>query len=208
MAHYPDNSVLCHANRWSGGYQDTFIGGGALAVQVQGCLSFFPAVYNEDWLFLYDWLARRAVSLAGQVRQITYNPFADPARARREEFGDVLGEGMFDLLHRRQRLSRARLPAYWEPVIHARQELIERIERRLTRLVDRVDSDLAANSVSRSLATARARLEEIRPASLAEFVRVWRDDLHAWNVRLAQLPQLNTVADALTWLGLSEFVIR
>ena len=50
---YPDNSVVCHANRDTGNTgQDTFVGAGALLVPGRQVTSFFPDVYNEDWFFL------------------------------------------------------------------------------------------------------------------------------------------------------------
>jgi len=51
---YPDNSVVCHAHRETGGMQDVFVTGAALAVDCQQSSGFFPDIYNEDWLFFYD----------------------------------------------------------------------------------------------------------------------------------------------------------
>ena len=39
---FPDNSMVCHAFRQAGGWQESFIGGGALAVGVKRNRSFFP----------------------------------------------------------------------------------------------------------------------------------------------------------------------
>ena len=39
---YPDNSAVCHAYRETKGLQDTFVGGGALAVACSDVASFFP----------------------------------------------------------------------------------------------------------------------------------------------------------------------
>jgi hypothetical protein len=203
MTHFPDNSVVCHANRVSGGRQGVFTGAGALVIQTEGCLPFFPAVYNEDWLFLYHWLARDAVVDAGEVRQIPYDPFADAERASREEFGDILGEGLFQLLHERTSLRAASRDSYWSAFQERRHQLIDRIERRLE------GSECVGNAwaVRRSLASARCRLEGIGPESLAEYVDAWRGDLHAWNGRLVRLPLLGSLPEALDFLGLSEHVI-
>jgi hypothetical protein len=158
MTHFPDNSVVCHANRLSGGFQGVFAGAGALVIQTEGCLPFFPAVYNEDWLFLYHWLARDAVLDAGEVRQIPYDPFADPERAAREEFGDILGEGLFQLLHDRRSARTASRASYWAAFQDRRHLLIDRIERRLEG-IERSGNVWAAR---RSLAAARCRSEAIR----------------------------------------------
>src|SRR5262249_20047774 len=42
---FPDNSTVCRAFREAGGRQETFIGGGALAVDVERNRSFFPNIY-------------------------------------------------------------------------------------------------------------------------------------------------------------------
>ena len=204
--HFPDNSVVCHANRLSGAWQDTFVSASALAIQVEGCLPFFPPVYNEDWLFLYPWVARAAVAWAGDVRQIPYDPFLDPARAAGQEFGDVLGEGLFHLLHERQSLRVACSNAYWAAVIDARRLLLDRIEWRLERTAFRDGRVGPASPALRSLARSRCRLESIAPETLADYVEAWRGDLHAWNGRLARLPRLGSLPEALDHLGLSEHV--
>ena len=60
----------------------------------------FPPIYNEDWLFLFDAAQRRSVALCGHARsQLEYAPFAEWVRAAREEFGDVIAEGLYRLLH-------------------------------------------------------------------------------------------------------------
>ena len=51
---FPDNSIVCHANRMTGASQDVFVSGAALAVDWFGDIGFFPDIYNEDWLFFYD----------------------------------------------------------------------------------------------------------------------------------------------------------
>ena len=51
---FPDNSVVCHAHRLAGADQDVFPGGSAILVDVPKNNSFFPPIYNEDWLFLFE----------------------------------------------------------------------------------------------------------------------------------------------------------
>jgi hypothetical protein len=91
---FPDNSVVCHAYRSVGGDQQSFIGSGALVVQVPRSPSFFPDIYNDDWFYMLD--AKKGLQPAatiGEVIQQPYDPFRTPDRARAEEFGDVLAEG-------------------------------------------------------------------------------------------------------------------
>ena len=107
LAGYPDNSVVCHAHRITSGNQDTFVGGGAMAVAPWQTSSFFPNVYNEDWFFLLDDAMMRPVTLVGQALQRPYDPFARPDRAVSEEFGDVMAEGIFWLLDQHRRFEDA-----------------------------------------------------------------------------------------------------
>ena len=39
---FPDNSIVCHANRMTGGSQDVFVSGAALAVDCNSDIGFFP----------------------------------------------------------------------------------------------------------------------------------------------------------------------
>ena len=54
VTEFPDNSIVCHANRVTGGSQDVFVSGAALAVDCESDIGFFPDIYNEDWLFFFD----------------------------------------------------------------------------------------------------------------------------------------------------------
>ena len=99
VSSFPDNSAVCHAHRATGGLQDVFITGAALAVDCQQNTGFFPHIYNEDWLFFYeDASTGRLGSSGGKVTQLRYDPFADAQRAAWQEFGDVLAEGLYALL--------------------------------------------------------------------------------------------------------------
>jgi hypothetical protein len=204
---FADNSVACHALRSSGQPQDVFIGAGALLVELTGWLPFFPAVYNEDWLFWHDFAVRREVCWFGDVKQIGYDPFADPHRARQQEFGDVLAEGIYALIHERRSALVACLPGYWGPVINERREMLAGIDRRLWRLrryqlVTRNGYEIA--SVLRAVAASREVLETVTPHDLAEFTSLWRSDLYRWNARLHQLPRFSRIVDALGWLGITD----
>ena len=119
---FPDNSVVCHAFREAGGWQDTFIGGGALAVEVKRNRSFFPNVYNEDWFFVLDaGKGLQSVATVGEVLQDPYDPYC-PERARAEEFGDVLAEGTFWLLDQGRSASDGDL-AHWRDFLAQAEEV-------------------------------------------------------------------------------------
>jgi len=114
---FPDNSVVCHAYRDVGGSQQSFIGGGALAVVLSRNHSFFPKIYNEDWFYLLDAeKGLQPLAVTGAVRQSPYDPYRSPERARAEEFGDVLAEGVFWLLDQRRSVADQGAHQTWEPV--------------------------------------------------------------------------------------------
>lgn len=204
---FPDNSVVCHALRSSGPVQDVFIGAGALLVDVTGDVPFFPSVYNEDWLFWHDFAVRRGIGDAGTVLQVAFNPFADARRARQEEFGDVLAEGLFTLIHEGRSVLVGCLPEYWDAVISARRTMLDGIEQRLA---DRSRSHRLTwdgYEVARVLTSIRAAREthhSFTTRDLAEFVGSWRYDLYCWNARLHNLPRFSRIRDALNWLGLTD----
>ena len=67
--------MVCHAFRKAGGRQATFVGGGALAVEVERNCSFFPNVYNEDWFYMLNAEKRlQSVATVGEVLQYPYDP--------------------------------------------------------------------------------------------------------------------------------------
>jgi hypothetical protein len=197
---FPDNSVVCHASRLSGRPQDVFVSGSALAVDTTAIDSFFPETYNEDWLFLYDLIRSRRVSAAGIVRQAPYRPFADPSRAAREEFGDVLAEGLMSLLHDRADVEQALEIEYW------RQAIAER-----HRLFDEITAGLAGNcrqdptEALRAIDAARGTLGLINGDVLAMFVRRWREDVKEWRKALLELEAPGTLSAALDLLELDYY---
>ncbi len=178
---FADNSVVCHANRRSGHNQDVFVSGSALLVDCARVEAFFPRVYNEDWLFLAHAVARRAVSKIGSVRQLPYDPY-EVKRARSEEFGDVLAEGLMAALHVGG-LAAAAEAGYWEEFLVRRKEFISGIAGRIEeRRTERRRTDILA-----ALDAAEDRRAQISGIELAGYVADWRADLECWQQRLAKL---------------------
>jgi hypothetical protein len=208
---FRDDSTVGHASYLTGSRHETFIGGGALLVRIGPALGFFPNVYNEDWLFVHDLIAAgHPVALAGLARQDPYDPFASPARAEAQEFGDVLAEGVYDLLH--ASLSRNsqsiigkwgtdQWPAlddgYWIGELKRRQNLLTGIQGDL-------DSVQIENAVS-ARECLKAAQECHFPSwsgDLARFASAWRDDLAGWREFRDGMQQTTGWEDALKCLGL------
>lgn len=212
---FPDNSVVCHARRSVGLPQGTFLAGGCLLADLTRPLPFFPAVYNEDWLFCWEAVRDRRMALPGSVAQAPYNPF-DPRRAAREEFGDVLGEGLFSLLHRSptdlllslaggaagEMVEPARHRGYWELVLAGRRAMLAEVCRRLEQ---RVGSEPDAGGRLEAVRSGQERLALITADELAQFVAIWLEDLHTWRYELAQLRRRDSFKAALGELGIDDF---
>jgi len=199
---FPDNSVVCHAHRLGGGHQDVFVTGSALVVECRKIETFFPQVYNEDWLFLMDGLRRRTVARTGTARQLPYNPFADPKRAAAEEFGDILAEGLVGLLH--QGVAPANATAdYWDTFLLRRKSFIVRAANQLAALPP---AAATADAFS-ALDAAEQRRADISPLELDAYASAWQADLRAWSDRLHVIPRAGSISGALQHLGLAETVL-
>lgn len=198
---YPDNSVVCHANRLAGGHQDVFVSGSAMLVSPDQAFSFFPEVYNEDWFFFLDSLTRHSVASTGSARQQRYEPFATPERAAAEEFGDLLAEGLVSLLHKSVPLSAGMEAAYWRQFLLQRREFIERAACRL----DALEPTEEGRAALRALRAAEERRAAITPASCVAYLRTWRRDHSAWVRRIDELDCPVTVDRAVRSLGLSHY---
>jgi hypothetical protein len=198
---FPDNSVVCHANRLSGRHQDTFVTGAALGVNcAETPLDFFPDVYNEDWLFFATHAARGQVISVGTARQQPYKPFADPKRADLEEFGDLIAEGLYALFNDGQSLDAA-TKDYWDDFIVARKKLIERLADDLYR----IPTHEAGVQAHESMLHARKRLVSITADACVLFVKAWGEDREAFARTANEMPALGNYAAACEYLQLTRW---
>jgi hypothetical protein len=197
---YPDNSVVCHAHRLTGGKQDIFPGGSALLVNVEQCYSLFPPIYNEDWLFLFDAVKASSVAAAGTLSQLEYDPFGHSRRAATEEFGDVIAEGLYRLIHERTSVTDATVE-YWQDVLERRSQLIDHIAEQLLRTQGEAP---VIGCALMSLAAARKRLAAITSLACVSFIHAWRTDLDSWRQRLLDLPTVGELTTAAKFLELPE----
>jgi hypothetical protein len=193
---YPDNSVVCHALRAVGGRQGTFIGGGGMVVRPHSTFSFFPKIYNEDWFYLLHRARMGTVGRYGSMHQKSYDPFASPARATSEEFGDCLAEGLFWVLDNGGRIGQAD-HAHWRMFLGRRRKLIDRVTAMvINRPVEHKGQMLA------SLGAARRQLALITPELCMDFIHAWQQDRRLWTAFAGRLPSRPTdLAVALAEIG-------
>jgi hypothetical protein len=188
---FPDNSMVCHAFRDAGGWQETFIGGGALAVGVKRNRSFFPNVYNEDWFFVLDAGKRlQSVATVGRALQYPYDPYR-VERARGEEFGDVLAEGTFWLLDQGKPASDGDL-AHWRDFLAHRQQFIAQVQG-MVESTTSIDPTTRAR-MGEALRAALGRSARISAQLCADYMKALATDQDRWQRHIQQIrrqPQLS-----------------
>lgn len=181
---FPDNSVVCHAFRAVGGRQETFIGGGALAVAMKRNRSFFPNVYNDDWFFVLDAGKRlQSVASVGQVLQYPYDPYR-VERARAEEFGDVLAEGIFWLLDQGKPASDGDL-AHWRDFLVHRRQFIQQV-RSMVESRASIDSTVRMR-MEEALRAALGRCARITPELCDAYMKALATDQDRWQRHIQQI---------------------
>lgn len=177
VSEFPDNSVVCHAARALGWAQQTFMGGGALAVHLRSSeRSFFPQVYNEDWLFLLDDQELRPAAILGEAIQAKYDPFANRQRARFEEFGDTLAEGLFWLLDNGTDITGANL-RHWQRFSSDRRRFVKSLLMRSGQAED-------GERITTALTAALERNNAIGPDLYVDYLDAWRIDRDRWRDHL------------------------
>jgi hypothetical protein len=181
---FPDNSVVCHAFRAVGGRQETFIGGGAMAVALKKNRSFFPNIYNDDWFFVLDAGKRlQPVASVGQVLQYPYDPYSIE-RARAEELGDVLAEGIFWLLDQGKPASDGDLQ-HWQDFLVHRQRFIEQV-RSMVASWTRIDS-AERTRIEEALTAALGRCARISAELCVDYMEALATDQDRWQRHIRQI---------------------
>ncbi len=195
---FPDNSIVCHANRETGGSQDIFVSGAALALDCESDIGFFPDIYNEDWLFMFDYAsAGKLANSSLEATQLCYYPFAKARRAAWQEFGDVIAEGLYTLLHLGLEVAQA-THEYWGYFLEARRSFLEDILTRLPEAHLEMRSELEM-----SVKQAEKCLLMIKPDLCERYVKAWRNDLADWKQRVPGIAAMPSIEAALLEMELT-----
>jgi hypothetical protein len=211
---HPDNSVVCHARRDAGLPQDVFLTGAALGVHCNSLpLSFFPDIYNEDWLFFAPEVAGRQLPRVGYAKQPAYDPYARPDRARQEEFGDLLAEGLFALMGeldpgvRFGEQLRAANESYWSLFIDARRQVLTETKTLLVGFLDKNGASRRPSSAVASLEAAESQLDKITADLCVNFINAWREDLADWQNFSYAVNNVGITREAMDFLQLKIWTI-
>ena len=206
---YPDNSVACHAFRLGGGQQGRFASAGAMGVRCdRDGLPFFPNIYNEDWFFFSAEAASHKIARVGASRQREYDPYQDPERAVKEEFGDLLAEGLYARLDVDLDLLDVDV-AYWTYFIESRGHFLNRVAELLWRLPDSRRHNGEGRKIRAaqvSIRAAQSQLERIGPELCQKFIDRWQGDLVEWRRYVTGLPRFDSVVGALDYLSMDYAV--
>ena len=207
---FPDNSVVCHARRLARFSQDVFVTGAVLGIHCNSRpLAFFPDIYNEDWFFFAEKAARRGLLSVGNATQTRYDPFQNPDRARGEEFGDLLAEGLYALIGRGNpvvsldKQLEAATAAYWSSFIEARRKVLADTMAVLGTFLNKDPADHRALSALASLRAAESQLETITPEVCESFLHAWRADLGDWQEYCRDVKVVGSTQEIMDFLGLN-----
>ncbi|MBL8121199.1 hypothetical protein JNM87_00415 [Candidatus Saccharibacteria bacterium] len=209
------------------------ISGNSMAINTQQHVSHNPLeIYNEDWLMLWYVLRNspgKTHVADGEAIQKQFDPFAQPDRPRREEFGDTMVEGLYR--HRTQKLPQEMLygKSYWQETIRLRRELAQLVLNAFNRPATEIgtsymNSDIQANPekwiayrrmayimVEGALEKILAYNALIDPELCTTYIRQLDEDQQKWDERYRRWRDKyftpgNIMAN-LSSLGLSEFVL-
>jgi len=210
---FPDNSVVCHARRLAEFWQDVFITGAVLGVHCGDLpLSYFPDIYNEDWFFFAEDAAARQLPRVGEAKQAEYDPFASLDRARREEFGDLLAEGLYALIGDEDPTMpfddqlRGATRRYWERFMDARRHVIGETRAALECFRHQNTNTERISNALASLAAAETQLNSvITPELCVDFLQAWRDDLDDWQRFTNRVSNVGSTREAMDFLELNNW---
>ena len=186
VGRHPDNSVVCHARRLAGFAQEVFVTGAVLGVHCNRLAPVILPGHIQRRLVLLCEASRRArAAVCRQCEAGRIRPFCGPDRARHEEFGDLLAEGLYALLVKKTLVCR-----YMSNSMQRRGRTGRDSSKRgggNNRNEDKAPSlhqpnadNGGVSSALKSLAAAEDQLDTITPDLCVNFLDAWRDDLEDW----------------------------
>lgn len=165
---FPDTSMIGHVELAIGEPVSPFLSGSCLFVRTEVPVGPFPAIYNEDWIYMAPEIAQGRVVSIGSVNQEPHDPFARVSLAAFQEPGEILADGLFALLAA-DRYEERRDPAAWRTLLSLRRSWLERLAGRVSDPRHRATVDFA-----------RAAGEAITEMDCVRFIDDWEQDRLQW----------------------------
>jgi hypothetical protein len=201
---FPDSSVAGHASRYFGDTPKHFLGSGVLMVAPKRRKTFFPEIYNDDWLYLIDDTGFPPLALTGKAIQDPYRPFDDPARAARQEFGEVIAQGLLAGTRNGTAPGQADRD-FWRAFLANKRRYLDAL---LYSWNERIDHDMDGARIVAALQSARDTSAMITPAFCVAYVDAWLRDRQWWRSYLDTRSRSTALTDAITRLGLPALLLH
>lgn len=174
VTEFPDTSVQGHLERVAGRTIFPFLSGSFLFIRPEHVQSFFPCIYNEDWLFMLPHVIERSICSYGNIRQVPYDPFCDINKVTFQEFGEIIVEGLYEL-HKTGNYDYRYRFDIWQSLINERLESLMELSLILNsqKYGPLLDAMVQANA-------------DISPHDCTDFVAGWEADITMWNEYLKE----------------------
>jgi hypothetical protein len=164
-----DTSVLGHLEKAAGEEIHPFLSGSFLFIKPPETQSFFPCLYNEDWLFMIPHVQNGTACSFGNVRQEAFDPFGNLSRPVFQEFGEIIIEGLYALIESKQYEFRFKSKT-WIDVIAQRREILKSLSKRLAKKKHQITIKQMLESNS-----------HITEADCCDFISYWERDTISWS---------------------------
>ena len=181
----PDNSVVCHAYRRTGGIQGTFVGGGPWSSGRTGPPRSPPTSTTRTGSSCSTATASTPSPWSARSPRRNTTPSATPCGPAVEEFGDTLAEGVYALLDDGKTIDAADA-GYWEADLRSGGTSSSRsCDRRAPRARRRRGRTPSMACRPRRRARPRASPS---PRTVRRIPRAWPRDRRLWQSWLGKLP--------------------
>jgi hypothetical protein len=206
---FEDLAVLGHAKLLAGMAPEVTISGNSLAVADKAGAEFFNGRhYNEDHCAIERAVERGRVALLGTIKQMPYDPFANPRRAEAEVFGEVVSDGRYFSLG----LGKSYLDLgvdFWKfyKGLYGREidHVVAKLEKKppFGKDHDRISRTILSLRVMK----ARLASEEYAPEAFFTYVRALHyDSTERWPEVVAKTPKDRSLAGLMAYHGLKNSI--
>lgn len=161
---FADTSVIGHIEQKYGEQYFPFLSGNFLFINLAKTESFFPLIYNEDWLFMIPSINQKKIVAVDVISQKIYNPFDDISKIKLQEFGEVIAEGLFELISQ-SRFEDRNEERFWIEYLNYRKSYVKD-------LFQQADKEIIP-----FLKESLIILEKISPIHCIAFIRDWEEDI-------------------------------